>query len=271
MVDTVDMGRFADGQRMILPVPGRHGAHWLVGGSTGAGKTSALKVLCAELVTRYGDRIAVVVSDPHLVGFRKWEPRVSCLAYGMEQAVPLLTLVEETMRRRYRLMYDLRLDEWTPDLADVVGPYIVAIFDELAGVTISLGKEATPRLIKLAQEARKVGIGLVLATQSPKAKVVDMLVREQCAIRICFRTREPEQTDCILGSQRYPVHQPEHPEGIPFEMRGGCYVDDGLRVRRGRTKGLDPAVEAHVAVGHQADTPDLGWPRVLHPNLEVSA
>jgi len=263
---SVNVGRYEDDSPMRLPVPGYEGAHWLVGGSTGSGKTSALKVMLAETAVRYGRKVAFAVSDPHLLGFRRWEPRVSALFYGARNAVALLALVEAEMQARYRAMHDDgSIDEWTLDLADRF-PYVIVVLDEVAAVTLHDKKNATPRLVSLAQETRKAGIGLVIATQSPKASVVDNMVREQCPIRICFRTREPEQTEAILGSRRWPCHEPDNPRGIPLAMKGGCYVDDGYRTRRGRTRAIDKALEAHVANDYSADTPDLGWPRVRHPH-----
>lgn len=267
MVDaarTVDLGRYEDGSRIELPVPGAGGAHWLIGGSSGSGKTVLLRVLCAELAARYGHDMALIIADPHFVGFKPWQPRASCIAYGMDRAVDALGMLETEMRRRYQYMFERDIDEWAPDLVDEVGPYLVFIVDELAAVTLTV-KDATARLLRLSSEIRKVGGGLVLATQSPKVRVIDNMVREQCPIRICLRTRSPEQTEAVLETRSYPAHMPDHPDGIPLDMPGGAFIDNGLRIRKGRAKAIDKTTEAAVVDMYAHETPDLGWPRVLHP------
>lgn len=258
------MGRYEDGSDIVLPVPGFQGAHWLVGGATHAGKTHAIRLMLAQLVHLLGPAVAPVISDPHLLGFRRWENSAPVLYYGPRNTVPLLALIEDEMERRYDLLKDADQDEWTPDLADWL-PYIVATFDEVASITL-FDSGAMRRLIALAQEARKSGIGLVIAAQSPKVKVIDNMVREQCPIRIGLRMEEPEGTEAILGSSKYPLHEPANPAGIPLKMRGGCYVRDGYTIRRGRVDGLRPETE-RVLIGRYADqAPDLGWPhRVRHP------
>lgn len=263
------MGRYDDHSpqnpsEIVLPVPGYQGAHWLLGGATHSGKTHAMRFMLAQLVYKLGPAVAPVISDPHLLGFRRWEGAASVLYYGSRNTVPLLGLLEDEMERRYDIIKEFDRDEWTPDLAGQL-PYIVATFDEVASITL-FDKDAMKRLIALAQESRKSGIGLVIAAQSPKVKVIDNMVREQCPMRLGFRMEEPEGTEAILGSTKYPLHEPDHPAGIPFKMRGGCYVRDGYRIRRGRIDGMSPETERAVIERFAPVAPDLGWPqRVRHP------
>lgn len=275
-VNGVDLGRYEDGSRIVLPVPGWGGAHWVVAGSSGSGKTSTIRLALARMAHEHGRTVAFAVSDPHFVGYRRFVPRVSSIAYGFERALGLLNLVVEEMDRRYRVMYEKGIEEWSPDLLDVVGPYLVLVVDELAAITLApkpprakVGERQEPsaenRLIALAQQIRKTGGGLILATQSPKTAVISNLVLEQCPIRFCGKTRGPEQTKAVLESERYPCHLPEHPKGITIDTPGVGYVDDGHRVRRGRADGIRPEVFAHVAVETARDRHDFGWPHEIHP------
>lgn len=259
----VDIGRYGDGSRMILPIPGWGGAHWLACGSTGSGKTTMLKVLCAELMVRY-PWVALAICDPHMVGYKRLLPRLSCLAYGWETADDFLALIRKEMVRRIRLMDRLDIEEWEIAHLGVLGPYLVVLVDELAAVT-ALSKDAPKLLTSLAQELRKAGGGLVLCANSPKNDAVLNTVREQCPIRWCGRCRSREQVYAALGSYDHPAHQPDHPDGIPIPMKGGCYVDDGFHTRRGRTKHIDRDTVAEVARKYKGDAHDFGWDREIRP------
>lgn len=281
---TIDVGRFygsidpktGKAERIVLPVPGWKGAHQIAAGSTGSGKTNYMSACVALMAKKFGDKIAFVIIDPHMVGFRSWEPRASTIAYGWDNGLPMLKLVQAEMKRRYQVMFDRRIKEWSPEVADVVGPYLVVLIDELAAIMLAAkppmpkpGVAAPPSaekvLTSLAQELRKTGGGLMLGTQSPKASVITALILENCPIRWCGRTKRPEQTEAVLESRDYPAHDPTHPDGITLHEPGGCFVDDGFRVRRGRTTGIHPEAEEVIAEKTQYDAHDFGWERVLHP------
>jgi hypothetical protein len=143
------------------------------------------------------------------------------------------------------------------------------VVDELAMVTLGGVKNATNRLIDIAQVGRKVGIGLVLATQSPKATVVPMLVREQCPVRVAFRTAEPEQTDAILGTQRVKAHH------IPFTNPGEAWVllpAGGYAHVKVPWRGVDELRQVAARTAHLTPVLDeaRGWSRIYDPT-EVPA
>lgn len=274
---TIDMGRYESKERMVLPVPGWKGAHWLVGASTGAGKTWTVKLALSRLAEEYGSQIAFAVCDPDFVNYKTFAPRASMIGFGAETALPMLALVESEMLRRFKLMWKLDIEEWTPEVADEVGPYVIMAVEEFKAIS-SLPKPPQPkpgmkapkgpvdRVISLAQRGRKTGLGLVLATQFPNVATIPNDVLAQCAVRWCGRTQEPEQTEAVLGSRRYPCHDPDHPKGVPMGQPGVAYVNDGQRVRRGRTDALRPEHFAAVAKATAGDRFDFGWTHQLLPD-----
>lgn len=272
---TIDLGRFESGQRMVLPVPGWKGAHWLVGASTGAGKTWTVKLALDELMGKYGPKIAYAVVDPDYVNYKTFAPRASTIGFGAETALDVVSLVEREMIRRFKFMWANDIEEWSPEVADRVGPFLILVIEEFKAVSsipkpkVAPGKRAeksaVERIVALAQRSRKTGGGLILATQFPNVDTIPNDIRAQCAIRWCGRTKEPEQTKTVLGSQSYPCHVPAYP-GIPLDQRGTAYVDDGFVVRRGRTDGLPPDVFAEHVLKYAADRTDFGWPHILLPD-----
>lgn len=212
----IKAGRDFDAGRTIeLPVPGMNAAHYVVGGSSQGGKSEfAHSVLCQVAPMPHH---AIVVSDPAWMDYEPiWSARASCIALGRQGAGWLLERLEAELEWRLRHGHNrkvkiLPIDENTP--------YLLAVFDEISMVTYSGGvKGAVNRLVDIAQVGRKVRIGLMIMTQSPKATVIPRLVMEQCPVRVCFRTEEAEQTDAVLGTQRVKAHE------ISFECPGESHM-----------------------------------------------
>lgn len=274
----VRIGRYEDGEPMVLPVPGVGGAHWVVAGSSGSGKTDTIRLALARTAAKLGPQVAFAIADPHMVGFTPFLPRASMIAYGRgDSALRALRLVETEHMRRLQFMFRHGIERWDPSHVDLLGPYLILAVDEMAAITL-LPKPPKPepsaelRLITLAQEARKTGIGLILAAQSPKVAVIHGLILEQCPIRWCGRTRRREQTEAVLETSDYPCHLSDHPKGCPIGMPGVAYVDDGARIRRGRSDGIKPELFARIAKERAADRFDgFGWPHEIQSGMPTGA
>lgn len=255
---------FDAGRSVWLPLPGDGGAHVVVAGSSGGGKTQMLHALLCQLAEL--QHTALVISDPAQMDFLPWAPRASCVAYGRIGASWLLDQVEREMSWRLREGRRLGVQRIVPSAAI---PRLIVVVDEVSMVTLGGPKGAALRLVDIAQVGRKVSIGLVLATQSPKATVLPRLVLEQCPSRICFRTEEPEQTDAILGTQRIPAHS------IPFRNRGEGYVrlpDGGYAHVKAAYADDERIARAVRETAHLTPTlpADRGWQRTFDPTDDDS-
>lgn len=205
---------FDAGCTVELPVPGVGAAHYVVGGSSRAGKSEFAHSVLSQIAPM--EHTAIVISDPAFLDYEAvWEARASCIALGRVGAGWLLDQLEREFQWRLRYGRKLRV-KTLPTTAET--PYLLGVFDEIAMVTLAGVKGATNRLIDLAQVGRKANIGLMLMTQSPKATVIPRLVMENCPVRVCFRTEESEQTDAVLGTQRIKAHD------IPHNRPGEAYI-----------------------------------------------
>jgi S-DNA-T family DNA segregation ATPase FtsK/SpoIIIE len=238
-----------------LPVPGVGGAHWIVGGSTGSGKTQFLNAAIAGLAPI--PNLALAISDVAWVDYDPWwRERPSCMSLGPDGALSMLDLVESEMMRR--LPHARRLRQRTMEVTAEF-PRVVAIFDEVS--LFASKKGAHDRMAALAAVGRKVNIGCVFATQVPSAPVLPTKVKAQCPVRIGFRCKGPEQTDAIFETQRIPAHK------IPPSLPGVAFLDyeTTLQLRA-------PLITDEECMAVDADTsslrPELGWPRVIDPMLE---
>lgn len=257
---SIFLGRdFDAGRDVHAEVPGVGGRHWLVGGSSGGGKTAFASAVIAQLARM--PYTALCVSDPAWMDYSVWGPRLSVHALGREGAGWLLEQTEREMQWRLREGQRMGLQQITPSAEY---PRLVCMLDEVAMVTMSSSlKNVKDRLIDLVQVGRKVAIGVVVMTQSPKATVVPMLVRENCGgPRVCFRTSEPEQTDAILGTQRIPAHRLHRPGEAFIRMPDGSFAHV-------RTPYVEPERCAEIARDTAHLTPTLpesrGWRRVFNP------
>jgi S-DNA-T family DNA segregation ATPase FtsK/SpoIIIE len=254
---------FDAGQTVLLPVPPDGGCHWAVGGSSGGGKTEFLHTVIAQLARM--EHTAVVISDPAHMDFEPvWSPRASCIALGREGAAWMLDQLEREMQHRLRHGRRLKVKRLT---ATAEFPRIVAVFDEIAMVTLGGVKNATNRLVDLAQVGRKANIGLVIATQSLKATVVPRLVLEQCPVRVAFRSEEPEQTDAILGTQRIKAHE------IPFDNPGEAWVrlpNGGYAHMKAAYGGEAKYLEIAEQTAHLTPIlpPERGWMPLFDPYMQ---
>ncbi|BBY56162.1 hypothetical protein H7J07_06755 [Mycobacterium koreense] len=65
----------------------------------------------------------------------------------------------------------------------------------------SLSSEITRLIRTLVQKGRSVGIIVVLTTQKPDAVSIPTVIRDNSALKICFRVSTPEQGITVLGRQ----------------------------------------------------------------------
>ena len=246
-----------------VPVPGHKGGHWLIGGASGGGKSQAIHAALAQLARR--EHLALVVNDAAMMDYPVWAPRVSCMALGVKGASWMLEQAEKEMLHRLRLGREMGVQTLTPS-ADL--PHIVYVFDELAMLMLSKEKAgAEGRLVTCAQVFRKTAQGLILATQHPKATVCPTMLRGQCPVRLCLRTKEAEATETVLDTRRYPAHE------IPFDMPGVGFVElPSGEVVKVRVPLIEQRECKQVAVDTAHLTPVLpssrGWVRLYDPFIE---
>jgi len=224
----LDMQTRPQGDYMIPIGQGEEGAEWrslsytshiLVGGESRSGKSTWLNAMLVSLLSIYEPtelRLAIV--DPKGVEFTPLEglPHLVQPVAVQPQAASSLTnwLVEEMERRRelFAGCYARNLQSYNQRAAksgEQPLPLILAIVDEVSDIALQCGlKSAFYRnLIRLSSMGAAFGITLVLATQNPKAEVLDTLIRGNLSTRIAFRVGTVAHSRTILGcsgAQRLP-------------------------------------------------------------------
>jgi DNA segregation ATPase FtsK/SpoIIIE-like protein len=103
-------------------------------------------------------------------------------------------------------------------------PLIVVVIDEVSDIALQCGLRSTfyKNLIRLSSKGAALGLILVLATQNPKAEVLNTLIRGNMSTRIAFRVSSVEHSRTILGKSGA--------QNLPRTIRGRMLarVDESL-------------------------------------------
>ena len=214
------------------------GTHILVGGSTGAGKSSVLWSIVRALGPAVRDGLVELWGiDPkdgqELIHGREMFTRYEGEQSDIPQMVQMLRELAAIMRERSGRLAHLKRRK---HVATVDDPLIVCIIDELSDITtygVSQGErklrdEANGLLAQIARRARSVGITLLLFQQDPRKDGCPF--RDQIPHGIGLRLGARFQVDAILGEGAF-AHGADclgirgEPEpGQPIDGRGVAYV-----------------------------------------------
>jgi hypothetical protein len=182
--------------------------HLLIGGKPGAGKSTLINAGLIALLRRHSpDLLRLVLVDPksvelwsysglpHLLGPVATKPEEAEAAVGL--------LVNELERREalFKANGSRSLADYNRKAATPL-PLVFAVFDEVTDLVIQWGGvKSSPfgELIRLSSKGRAFGIVLCLATQNPKADILDTLVRENSGVRVALKVDGAIQSRSILG------------------------------------------------------------------------
>lgn len=198
--------------------------HVLVGGATRSGKTSFLHASIAALcLGQSPDLLKLALIDPKGNEFTLWRDvphLLNPIATSIEDADRVVGRLVQEMDRRgtafsQAVVRSLHGYNSYAHRCNVPAlPLIVLVVDEFVDLALQAGANSglQRNLARLASKGAGLGITLILATQNPKADVINTLVRGNCAIRIAFSVPEAQQSRTILDASGA--------EHIPSSLKG---------------------------------------------------
>lgn len=226
---TTPIGVMATGKHFYLDIHYKaHGAHGLLAGTTGSGKSELLRTWILSLAVNYHPHeVNFVIIDykgggmankldalPHVVG------KITNIDSNINRT--LVSLKREAKRR-------MKLLEGYPGVDDVDQymqlyysgkatepmPHLIIVSDEFAEL-----KKEEPEFMKelntLARVGRSVGIHLLLATQRPTG-LVDDQIDANSRFRICMKVNSVQDSKDII----------KKPDAAAITQRGRAYVRVG--------------------------------------------
>ena len=214
--------------------------HLLVAGATKQGKSVGLNVMIASLLySKHPSELRFVFIDPKMVEFSAYagllkhylavlpdsadedDERNNAIVKKPKDAEKVLRSLCIEMDERYELLskagvnniklYNAKFKErrLRPDHGHRFLPYIVAVVDEYADLTMTTGaspdaraasRSITNSIIRLAQKGRAAGLHVILATQRPSVDVISGIIKSNFPMRIAFRVASRIDSMTILDA-----------------------------------------------------------------------
>jgi S-DNA-T family DNA segregation ATPase FtsK/SpoIIIE len=207
----IAIGIDLDGQLIEADLSDPNTCHFLVGGTTGSGKSEFLRSLLLSLLYRHSpDHLKIALVDPKRVTFPEFAQMrwlYSPVVKDSESAIELMTELVAEMESRYRRfeaagcadIHTYNQKKYNQPL-----PRIVCIFDEYADFMAEkeTRNELELSIKRLGAMARAAGIHLIIATQRPEAKVVTPIIRSNLPGRVALRTASEADSMIILGGKQ---------------------------------------------------------------------
>lgn len=233
----------ADGERLDFRFwwPGGGATHGLVSGVQGSGKTKVLDLILAEAAA--SDRVyPLIVDGGEGASLPHWRKRVKLFAETPKDARKLLRYVLRLMDRRRKALKRQGGGSLEPSPKM---PLILIVIDEAHKLlmndedTGADNSDVRRMCEKLAQEGRKYGIGLVLATQVPSAKQLggSTVLRDQLKGGTVVGLRVNERTSGNMITSGAPMPEGLHelpavfPDGRPTRGLGYMLTARMIRAR----------------------------------------
>ena len=200
----LDVGKDTKGESIYIDF--KNNPHWLIGGSTGSGKSVFLNNIIHQLLEHYSDSVEFGFIDLKRVEFYKYNNmsmNVCDVANDMESAVCLLHGAIDIMNERYERYQRhgvIDIDSYNK-IASVGDKYLFIVIDELAELVLMNKKVIHGLLQRLLQLGRASGIYLICATQRPSADVISGVLKVNFTTRICFRVTNMYDSKTILNQK----------------------------------------------------------------------
>ena len=190
-----------------------HGPHWLLGGTTGAGKSQLLRSLILSAALRYSpERLGLILVD--FKGSAGLGPLVelphtlSLLSdFDVAAVRRALEFLRADVNRRELDLRNLGVNSYHDYLRLCASagktpqyPEVVIVVDEFRMLVESM-PDAMTELMRIATIGRSLGIHLLLATQRPQGSI-SQDIRANIATNICLRVASAQDSYNLLGHEK---------------------------------------------------------------------
>lgn len=199
-----------------------HGPHWLLGGTTGAGKSQLLRSLVLSAALRYPpERLGLILVDfkgsAGLGPLAQLPHALSVLSnFDMSAVERALEFLRADIHRREVDLQALGVNSYRDYLASCQSagttpryPELLIVVDEFRMLIDSM-PDAMAELMRIATIGRSLGLHLVLATQRPQG-AISQDIRANIATSICLRVASAQDSYNLLEHESAAYISAAHP------------------------------------------------------------
>lgn len=183
--------------------------HYLVGGTTGSGKTNNIhNVICTMLLSNKNIAMFMIDVKKDLNCYSNIDNVLRIEADDIDKVIKLLELLKAEMIHRNELYTEFRkcdsLEQYNRLSGDDL-PYIVIFIEEYAELETRCNDvqwETIQEIIKsLTQLSRSTGFRVFISTQSPRKEVITPLIKTNCPNRQCFMVASITESTVMLDNK----------------------------------------------------------------------
>lgn len=199
-----------------------HGPHWLLGGTTGAGKSQLLRSLVLSAALRYPpERLGLILVDfkgsAGLGPLAQLPHALSVLSnFDVSAVERALEFLRADIHRREVDLQALGVNSYRDYLASCQAagttpryPELLIVVDEFRMLIDSM-PDAMAELMRIATIGRSLGLHLLLATQRPQG-AISQDIRANIATSICLRVASAQDSYNLLEHESAAYISAAHP------------------------------------------------------------
>lgn len=214
--------------------------HMLVGGSTGMGKTTFLRLALANLIFEGNKNIELQIADLKGTEFYMFKDIPMCEKFisDTDQAHEFIHDLYLEMNRRYREFQKkgvIDIDRYNKKSKKKM-KRILMLVDEFQELEQKDHKEEIKNIKKLAAKGRSAGIHIILSTQRPSADILEGTIKNNLLNRVSFKLPDKLNSRIILdeeGAEELRKHgHGIFKSGLDKEEFQAMYMDEDLLLEK---------------------------------------
>jgi hypothetical protein len=178
----------------------------LIGGGTGKGKSSLLRLLITQMILNNYNMIDLYLCDLARKEFSMFEKckYVKKIAYDEKDTLEILYTLKQIIEERSKEFKDgiNSIYKYNKKYSNNKWKFIVCFIDEFADITLTPNKKVNTQmqllLSELERKGRAVGVHFGLSTQHPNAETVPSIIKKHLFIRFAFSCSDRFASDAII-------------------------------------------------------------------------